>query len=112
MATILEPESESSLNSSVGSQTASTRLRENFSACRLKFKWLGTSKTLSADQKSQAAEAFDADSASISAGKRLIDVVPPGRIFEPRRLFTSATNSEIDHPGSQQRWNRVDPHNL
>jgi hypothetical protein len=74
MATILEPESESSLNSSVSSQTASTRLRENFSACRLKFKWLGTSKALSADQKSQAAEAFDADSASISAGKRLIDV--------------------------------------
>ena len=74
MATILEPESESSLNSSVGSQTASTRLRENFSACRLKFKWLGTSKTLSADQKNQADEAFDADSASISAGKRLIDV--------------------------------------
>ena len=74
MATILEPESESSLNLSVSTQTASTRLRENFSACRLKFKWLGTSKTLSADQKSQAAEAFDADSASISAGKRLIDV--------------------------------------
>jgi hypothetical protein len=74
MATILEPESESSLNSSVGSQTASARLRENFSACRLKFKWLGTSKSLSADQKNQAAEAFDADSASISAGKRLIDV--------------------------------------
>jgi hypothetical protein len=74
MATILEPESESSLNSSVGSQTASARLRENFSACRLKFKWLGTSKSLSADQKSQAAEAFNADSASISAGKRLIDV--------------------------------------
>lgn len=74
MATILEPESESSLSSSVDTQTASTRLRENFSACRLKFKWLGTSKTLSADQKSQAAEAFDADSGSISAGKRLIDV--------------------------------------
>ena len=74
MATILEPESESSLNSSGSSQTASARLRENFSACRLKFKWLGTSKSLSADQKSQAAEAFDADSASISAGKRLIDV--------------------------------------
>ena len=74
MATILEPESESSLNVGGRSQTASARLRENFSACRLKFKWLGTSKSLSADQKSQAAEAFDADSASISAGKRLIDV--------------------------------------
>lgn len=74
MATILEPESASSRNSNVGTQTASERLRENFSACRLKFKWMGTSKTLSADQKSQAAEAFDADSASISAGKRLIDV--------------------------------------
>ena len=74
MATILEPESESSLNSSVRTRTASDRLRENFSACRLQFKWLGTSKTLSSDQKSQAAESFGADAASISAGKRLIDV--------------------------------------
>ena len=32
MATILEPESESSLNSSVNTRTASVRLRENFSA--------------------------------------------------------------------------------
>ena len=74
MATILEPESESTLNSSVRTRTASARLRENFSACRLQFKWLGTSKTLNSDQKSQAAESFGADAASISAGKRLIDV--------------------------------------
>ena len=74
MATVLEPESESSLNVGVGTQTASARLRENFSACRLQFKWLGTSKALSADQKSQAADSFGADVESISAGKRLIDV--------------------------------------
>ena len=73
MATILEPESETSLDASTSTQTASMRLRENFSACRLQFKWLGTSKTLSSDQKSQAAESFGADAASISAGKKLID---------------------------------------
>ena len=74
MATILEPESESSLDLSAGTRTASSRLRENFSACRLQFKFLGISKALSSDQKSQAAESFGAEAASISAGKRLIDV--------------------------------------
>jgi len=74
MATILQPESESALNARVNTGTASTRLRENFSACRLQFKFLGISKTLSSDQKSQAAESFGAEAASISAGKRLIDV--------------------------------------
>ena len=70
MATILEPESDVSSNTVNG---ASTRLRQNFAACRLQFKWLGTSKTLSLEQKSQAAEAFNADAKSISAGKKLID---------------------------------------
>ena len=73
MATILEPESTSSLNSSVGTHTASDRLRENFIACRLSFAFLGVSKTLTADQKRLAAQSFDADGESISAGKKLIN---------------------------------------
>ena len=74
MATILEPESDVSLDSnSHANHEASTRLRKNFAACRLKFKWLGTSKTLSSEQKSQAAASFGADGKSISAGKKLID---------------------------------------
>jgi len=74
VATVLEPEPGASLT--LGATTrndATTRLRENFAACRLQFKWLGTSKTLNSEQKSQAAESFGADSDSISAGKKLID---------------------------------------
>lgn len=50
-----------------------SRVRNNFIACRIKFKWLGTSKSLTSDQKSQAAESFGAEGAAISAAKRLID---------------------------------------
>lgn len=53
--------------------TAVTRVRNNFIACRVKFKWFGTNKSLTADQKTRAAESFGADSAAISAAKRLID---------------------------------------
>ncbi len=52
---------------------ATTRLRQSFAAVRIKFKWLGTTKTLSPDQKSQAVESFDAEGNSISASKKLID---------------------------------------
>ena len=74
MATILEPESDTSLTPrSNTNNDATSRLRQNFAACRLSFKWLGTSKTLSPQQKSQAAESFGADGDSISAGKKLIN---------------------------------------
>lgn len=52
---------------------AVNRVRNNFVACRVKFKWFGTSKSLTSDQKNQAAESFGADGAAISAAKRLID---------------------------------------
>jgi len=74
MATILEPELDTSLASESNTNNdASARLRQNFAACRVQFKWLGTSKTLSSEQKTQAAEAFGAEGNSISAGKKLID---------------------------------------
>lgn len=74
MATILEPEPDASLTSdTTAGNDASKRLRHDFAACRLQFKWLGTSRTLSTEQKSQAAESFGAEGKSISAGKKLID---------------------------------------
>ena len=69
MSTILEPES---IHDST-TTTAAQRVRTSFAACRLKFTWLGTTKSLSNAQKSQAAETFGAASESISAGKRLFD---------------------------------------
>jgi hypothetical protein len=53
--------------------TPARRLRDTMAACRVKFTWFGTQKTLTPEQRAAAAEPFDADSQLISAGKRLID---------------------------------------
>lgn len=70
MASILEPEPRFE---SHNPQAATDMLRHSFAACRVKFKWFGTSKSLSAEQKSQAAESFGAEGDSIRAGKKLLD---------------------------------------
>jgi hypothetical protein len=53
--------------------TPAQRLRTTMAACRVKFTWFGTQKTLTPEQRAAAAEPFDADSQLISAGKKLID---------------------------------------
>jgi hypothetical protein len=42
-------------------------------AVRVSFTWMGTQKTLTPEQKAQAAETFDAEGPFLSAGKKLID---------------------------------------
>ena len=42
-------------------------------ACRVQFTWFGTRKSLTAEQKAQAAEPFDAEGQFLSAGKKLLD---------------------------------------
>jgi hypothetical protein len=46
-------------------------------AVRLSFNWFGTRKTLSAEQKAQAADTFGAEGTFLSAGKKLIDTKHP-----------------------------------
>lgn len=70
MSTLLEPETRFP---DQNLQTAAERVRHQFAACRIRFKWFGTSKSLNADQKSQAAESFGADTKAIRAGKKLFD---------------------------------------
>ena len=53
------------------------RLQEETTASRLHFRWPGVRKSLSRDQKQQAAGAFDADSRTLSAAKRLFDTSHP-----------------------------------
>ena len=60
-------------NDLANSSSTVNRVRNNFIACRIKFKWFGTSKSLTSSQKSRAAESFGAEAAAISAAKRLID---------------------------------------
>lgn len=52
---------------------AATRLRAEMAAMRLSFTWFGTRKTLSAQQKAEAAETFGAAGQFLSAGKKLFD---------------------------------------
>ena len=70
MSTAIEAEA---VQESTNETSSVNRVRNNFVACRVKFKWFGTSKSLTSDQKSRAAESFGADGAAISAAKRLID---------------------------------------
>jgi hypothetical protein len=52
---------------------AAERLRATMAACRVQFTWWGVQKALTAEQKAQAAQAFDAEGQFLSAGKKLID---------------------------------------
>jgi hypothetical protein len=55
------------------STTPAQRLRTTMAAVRVSFTWMGTQKSLSPEQKAQAAEAFDAEGQFLSAGKKLLD---------------------------------------
>ena len=73
MSTVLEPETEGRSNDESVVASSVNRIRTDFAACRVKFRWFGTTKTLTTAQKSQAAESFGAQGKAISAAKRLID---------------------------------------
>ncbi|MDR3638637.1 MAG: hypothetical protein P4L84_32830, partial [Isosphaeraceae bacterium] len=55
------------------STTPAQRLRATMAAVRVRFTWFGVQKTLTPEQKAQAAEAFDAEGQYLSAAKRLLD---------------------------------------
>lgn len=53
--------------------TPAQRLRETMAAVRVSFEWFGLRKSLSAEQKAQAAESFGAEGQFLTAGKKLLD---------------------------------------
>lgn len=57
--------------------TAARRLRQTMAAVRVSFTWLGVRKTLSREQKDQAADTFGAEGTFLSAGKKLLDTRHP-----------------------------------
>jgi len=59
--------------SNVTNAGAAQRLRLNFAAVRVSFTWFGVRKTLSSEQKAQAAEHFGAEGQYISMAKKLLD---------------------------------------
>jgi hypothetical protein len=56
---------------------AAQRLRTTMAATRISFTWLGVRKTLSPEQKAQAADRFDAEAKYVSASKKLLDTQHP-----------------------------------
>ena len=58
-------------------RTPAQGLREGMAAVRISFSWLGTRKSLSADQRAEAAQPFDAEGQYLSAGKKLLDTSHP-----------------------------------
>ena len=53
------------------------RMRTTMTAARVSFTWFGTRKSLSREQKEQAADSFGAEGDFLSAGKKLIDTQHP-----------------------------------
>jgi hypothetical protein len=58
-------------------ESSGARLRASTAAIRLSFTWFGTRKTLTPQQKAQAADTFGAEGEFLSAGKKLIDTKHP-----------------------------------
>ena len=59
------------------STSPAERLRTTMAAVRVSMSWFGTRKTLTAEQRAEAAEPFGTDSRFLSAGKRLLDISHP-----------------------------------
>lgn len=57
--------------------TPAGNLRDNMAAVRVSFTWLGTRKSLTAEQRAEAAQPFDAEGQYLSAGKKLLDTRHP-----------------------------------
>ena len=57
--------------------TSAQRLRTTTAAVRVSLRWLGIRKTLTPEQKTQAAESFGAEGEFLTAGKKLLDTRHP-----------------------------------
>jgi len=62
---------------SVTTTNPASRLRATMAAVRLSFVWFGVRKSLTSEQKAQAADAFGAEGGFLSAGKKLLDTRHP-----------------------------------
>jgi hypothetical protein len=61
----------------VAMSRAAQRLRDSMAAVRLAFTWLGVRRSLTPEQKSEAADTFGAAEAYLSAAKKLLDTSHP-----------------------------------
>ncbi len=76
--------------------SAAHELRTSTAAMRLSFTWFGTRKTLSPEQKAQAAETFGAEGDYLSAGKKLLNTKHP--------KFKAVKHLPLDMQRPLRRW--------
>ncbi len=57
--------------------SAAERLRRTMAAVRVSIRWFGIRRSLTAEQKAEAAEPFGAEAKFLSAGKKLLDNTAP-----------------------------------
>lgn len=90
------------------------RLRTTTAAVRVSFTWLGVRKTLTAEQKAEAAEPFGANAQFLSAGKKLIDTAHPAfkavtAIRNRAKQFWASMSLPYPEPGIRLiRQDRID----
>ena len=60
-----------------GTRDPAQKLRTGMAAARVSLQWLGVRKTLTQEQKAEAADTFGAKGDFLSAGKKLIDTAHP-----------------------------------
>lgn len=72
MPELLDPE-----NASDAARAPAERLRSTMAAVRLSIFWFGVRRTLTPDQKTQAADTFGAAGTYLSAAKKLLDTSHP-----------------------------------
>jgi hypothetical protein len=75
MSTVLQQQPQQSVVRP--STSPSQRLRTTMAAARVSLSWFGVRKTLTTEQKAQAADTFGAEGAFLSAGKKLLDTRHP-----------------------------------
>ena len=98
MPSLLDPPAESPATAAM-SQAAAERLRSLMAAVRLSFIWFGVKKTLTQEQKSQAADTFGAERDYLSAAKKLLDTSHPAfRAVSSTRAAPSPTGTGISLP--------------
>ena len=102
------------------STSPSQRLRTTMAAVRVSLSWFGTRKTLTLEQKSQAADTFGAEGAFLSAGKKLLDTTarevqgrdrrqgPHHLALEEHELAVPGARHPADPPGPDRDVRRQD----
>ena len=68
---------DTTMRAAVGVSTSAQRLQKTMAAARVSFTWLGVRKTLSREQKEQAAESFGAEGQYLSAAKKIMETRHP-----------------------------------